>query len=243
MIPIESKTLRFGLGCFETLKVYDNQEIAFFDEHFERLIYGSQVCGLAMPNKAKIKAEILEFVKKNSLQKQEAILRLILTSEAGLKYFLEPYKQTNIKLKLNISSQWFRQTNSVLNNFKSFNYLSNYLAQQQAHKAGFDDSIILNEKEEIAETSNANLFFLNQENIWLTPSLQSGCLNGIIRQQLIVFLGAKEQILYIKDLKNIKTIIATNSLIEAKNIKQVNEQFFQEVDTKPIKSFLRKTNL
>lgn len=110
----------------------------------------------------------------------------------------------------------------------------------QALEAGFDDSLILNEKKQITETTKANLFFLNQENLWLTPTLTSGCLPGIIRAKLINFLKAKEVNLKVSDLNNIKSIIATNSLIEAQNIVQINQQNFIPLDLKPIKAFLYK---
>lgn len=238
MISIQSTTLRFGIGCFETIKVYDNQKVAFLDEHLERLALGAQICEFQIYNKEKIKKEILSYIKNCS---QENILRIIATPETNIQYFVQPYIKPKIQnLKLNISSNWFRQSKSPLNAFKSFNYLSNYLALNQALEAGFDDSLILNEKKQITETTKANLFFLNQENLWLTPTLTSGCLPGIIRAKLINFLKAKEVNLKVSDLNNIKSIIATNSLIEAQNIVQINQQNFIPLDLKPIKAFLYK---
>ncbi len=49
---------------------------------------------------------------------------------------------------------------------------------------GFDEVILLNEREEVAECTSANIFAAKGAEVW-TPPLSSGCLPGITRELLL----------------------------------------------------------
>ncbi len=49
-----------------------------------------------------------------------------------------------------------------------------------------DDIIVINDKNEITETSRCNIFLFDaKENLVMTPNLESGCLNGVYRRFVI----------------------------------------------------------
>jgi branched-chain amino acid aminotransferase len=50
----------------------------------------------------------------------------------------------------------------------------------EAHEAGFDEVVLLNERGEVAECTAANIFAVRAGKV-LTPPLQSGCLEGVTR--------------------------------------------------------------
>ena len=50
--------------------------------------------------------------------------------------------------------------------------------------AGFDDMIILDEKGRISELLYSNIFWI-KNGIFYTPSLQTGCIKGVMRSYLI----------------------------------------------------------
>ncbi|MDJ0625326.1 MAG: aminotransferase class IV [Candidatus Caenarcaniphilales bacterium] len=267
MIPIDSETLRYGLGCFETIKVYPKRKIAFLDEHIERLLYGIQVLNLEeclYSNQATLEnnknldknngsinwfetkeifiKQTQSFVEETNSQKcfeAPQILRLIFTKETGLQCFLIAYKEKNSFLKLMISNLWRVDSECPLNQIKSFNYLKNYFAHAEAKKAGFDDSILLNEKGEIVEASKANIFFRSKDGDWLTPSLESGCLPGIIRGKLIRLLNAKEEIINANSFERFESCFVCNSLIELQKISSINDYQFRDFNTSNIKKSLR----
>ncbi len=227
-IDINSITLRFGIGCFETLKINRESEICFLAEHLERLKFGIKTCNLSCPADQEIYYQLNEFINKQNLEKQRTyILRLIFTPEYGLDFCIDEYIENKNPAKLMISKSWFINSKCSLNKFKSFNYLKNHLAYQEALKDGFDDAVLLNEKGEICETTKANLFFCDYAGIWFTPSLESGCLPGIIRKSLINSLKAQEITILPAELKNFKLALMTNSLIETKNIEYINEMKFE----------------
>ncbi len=81
----------------------------------------------------------------------------------------------------------------------------------QAQKHGFYDLVFLNERDEVAEASRHNIF-VKISGEWKTPPLSSGALPGIARQQAVAELDAKEDILFVEDLRAADEILLTNSV-------------------------------
>lgn len=79
-------------------------------------------------------------------------------------------------------------------------------------KATLDHEILLfNEKNEVTEFVNGNFVWFHQGE-WLTPPLQSGLLNGTMRQHLLVQGKIKERIIHKKDLQESCKIAFINSV-------------------------------
>jgi branched-chain amino acid aminotransferase len=55
---------------------------------------------------------------------------------------------------------------------------------QEAHERGFDEVVLLNERQEVAECTSANIFAAFGDQV-VTPPLDSGCLPGITRDILL----------------------------------------------------------
>jgi branched-chain amino acid aminotransferase len=67
---------------------------------------------------------------------------------------------------------------------KSLNYLNNILAKIEGQKAGCVEALMLNHKGEVAECSGDNIFLIHSGEL-LTPSMESGILEGITRDAVI----------------------------------------------------------
>jgi branched-chain amino acid aminotransferase len=241
-ISLDSPTLRFGIGCFETIKVLPQKnsfKAAFLPEHIERLIHAAKVCRLDCPSKEEIESQVISFLE-NKVSTQMQVLRLILTKECGLYCSVEPFSQRANSITVQTSRDWIIESSSPLNKFKSFNYLKNYLACLKAQEEGFNDVLLLNEKKEIAELTKANLFFLTQDNRWITPEVSSGCLPGITRKVLIPILKAQEDVIHHSNLNSFKSVIAVNSLIGAQNITQIDDIKFEIIDVTKLNSQLEE---
>lgn len=79
-------------------------------------------------------------------------------------------------------------------------------------KVTLDHEILLfNEKNEVTEFVNGNFVWFNQGE-WFTPPLQSGLLNGTMRQHLLAQGKIKERIIYKKDLQETCKIAFINSV-------------------------------
>tara|TARA_B110000459_G_scaffold120142_1_gene132439 strand:- start:4535 stop:5089 length:555 start_codon:yes stop_codon:yes gene_type:complete len=71
-----------------------------------------------------------------------------------------------------------------LSTFKSSSSLLYVLASISSKENNLDDHLILNENNQIIESTNSNIFLLVEDNI-ITPPVESGCINGVMRLEII----------------------------------------------------------
>ncbi|MEW5758815.1 MAG: aminotransferase class IV [Candidatus Omnitrophota bacterium] len=182
-IEITDKGFLYGQGVFETMRVY-NRKIFCFSKHLERLIRGTRAIGLDKISKKMLEKSIEKIIAKQ--KKNNFRIKLIswhsdsTTKHAviisKLKLYPECFTAMVSKIRQN--------ENSPLANIKSLNYLNFLLARNIAQKNKFDEAILLNSKGYLAEGSCSNIFFV-RNNLLFTPSLDSGCLEGITRKVVL----------------------------------------------------------
>jgi branched-chain amino acid aminotransferase len=72
----------------------------------------------------------------------------------------------------------------LLSTLKTNNRLINILGSIFAKENDYQNCLLLNENKQVVEALNGNIFLVSGNNI-KTPPLTDGCLNGILRKQLI----------------------------------------------------------
>jgi branched-subunit amino acid aminotransferase/4-amino-4-deoxychorismate lyase len=193
-ISIDERGFRFGDGIFETIKIIDSQ-LQYLDLHLARLQRG--LADIKIKYDVKDLGSLTEeLIKKNNIQ--AAFLRISVSRGIGSYGYLpadgcepllimqiipEKEKTTGAK-ELMISSYKIFSANSHLTSSKSMQGLTYGLVAMEAKQRGFYDAIILNEKDDICETSAANIFW-KKGNKYYTPDLESGCVAGIWREVFI----------------------------------------------------------
>ena len=223
-LSFEALSLRYGWGCFETIKIKPPNIPLFLDEHLERLLLGCSICRIQMSTAEIMKSNILNFLGDKAYDEAK-ILRLIGTYENGLNFFVSDLISNNLPqlaLRLKLENKWKILSDSPLNAFKSCNYLNRYIPALAAKDEGFDDILLINEKNEICETSKANIYFLDHSDNWFTPAEGSGCIPGIIRKILLEKLLVKEISLKYQDLSDFKACFVSNSLIGIQSVSSIN---------------------
>ena len=195
--------------CFETILVLDKP--IFLEEHLNRLNTGLTKLNINM----KIdKDMILQNIKdvNNCALKLMVSEENIILSKRELNYKQSHY-DNGFKLKL---SKLKRDPNSHMVNLKSFNYMDNILERELAIKEGFDEAIFLNTENFICEGSFSNLFIIMEDCI-LTPLIECGLLDGIVRRFIIKELRIKyniiEEKISIENLEKCQGMFITNSLM------------------------------
>lgn len=218
-------------SLIETM-IFKEGKIFLLSGHLKRLLKSAKELGF-------LTNEIEKFASKNKMQKSQnsfsdfknifslqnlwenspfhlpnldsiCMLRLILNKSG--KFKIEALKLIPpINNKIKISNKIINSNNDLLFHKTSirdwFEFDSNYF-----------DSIFLNQKGELTQGSRSNIvLFLN--NCFLTPPLESGLLNGVLRNFLLKNKIIKEAILTKQDLKKASKIFCINSvrgIIEAK---------------------------
>ena len=132
----------FGKGVFETILFLEKP--IFLKEHIERLKSGMEKLGLE-----ELEEEmLLDYISLNFIYKKEDYI-----------------KGSSLKL-----SKVIRNSTSLLSYVKSTNYIENIIEKDKANKEGFKDTLFLNEKGYVAETSCANIFIVKNNKIY-TPKI------------------------------------------------------------------------
>ncbi len=87
-----------------------------------------------------------------------------------------------------------------------------YDRARAALPAGVDELLFLNERAELCEGTITNLFLETPEGRLVTPSVSSGLLPGVLRQELLHKETVTAAVLTLTDLRNARSVYAGNSL-------------------------------
>lgn len=191
-ISVFDNSLQYAEGLFEMLLAVDDRPI-FGHEHLRRLYRGSKVIGLKIPvPENQLRAWMVKTLRAHPARIKK--LRLTITAGESARWFGKPgkpqvilsagpHRMPDTPFRLWVSD--FRvDQNSALHKIKTLSYAIHAAALRQAHRRRYDDAILLNEEDEVAEVTSANIFWTEKGKIY-TPPLSAGCLEGITRK--IVF--------------------------------------------------------
>lgn len=215
----------FGLGLFETIHIYKNRAI-FLKEHLRRINNSIESLGL---NFSKItEMEILKYLKENKNLEENEVLKIILSEKNKIclkhdyKYGNENYKSG---FSLNIANTR-RNESSIFTYHKTLNYAENIYEKRRSIKLAYDEPLFLNTKGLVTEGATSNIFFVKDGEL-ITPKLENGLLNGIIREWLLEKYEVKEMEIYYSDIKDFDEAFLTNSLFGIMPVKSIENIIFE----------------
>lgn len=78
-----------------------------------------------------------------------------------------------------------RHASSPFAGTKITSWAQNLTWYEGAHEQGFDEVILLNEDSQVSECTSANIFVVQDNNVWTPPVGSSGCLAGVTRAILL----------------------------------------------------------
>ncbi len=210
-----NRTLLYGEGLFETMKLPISEKRLRL--HYERLKSSAEFFGIPCPSYEEFKKDCTIEVKEQTYLK----FCLIAKGESyyggkandyGKLILVKRFKPLNGSVKLNISP-YRRHSADPTCRHKTTNYLFNVVVKRQAMEEGFYDGIIVNERDEVCETSSANLLFLKGNTLY-TPAKESGILEGTTLRILKEFMDVKEERIKVERLKDFEGAFIVNALID-----------------------------
>jgi branched-chain amino acid aminotransferase len=207
-LNLNNRGYNYGDSLFETMRVI-NSKIMFWETHYFRLMSSMRILRMSIPmdfSPEFLEEKIIELVKANDLESSAVRVKINIHREAGgyytpernsIGYFIsvkpldgafftisdDPYEVELYKDHYVLSG--------MLSTIKSNNKLVNILAGIYAKENGFDNCFLINQNKSVLEMTNGNVFIIKGKVI-KTPPLSDGCLNGIIRKQLIEILNKSE---------------------------------------------------
>jgi len=241
VIDCADKSFQLGDGFFTTL-LLDAGHILFLSEHVERLNDTAKALGYDWQISAKVLRSILKkLCILNEGQHQQLRVRVMVSRGVGKPGL---YDNNAIATLTVIVSPWIKvhhpkfliwashplATESLLTQYKTTSRLEYVLAMKQAFDHGADDAILCDSQQRVLCSSCANIFILNTNDQWLTPSRgHQGITRGAI---LKAFTGGIiEADISADALLNAKCIVLSNAL------QGVHLAYIQDLPTQAINYF------
>ena len=202
VIPADDRGFALGDGVFDTLLLIDG-EPQYYKAHMDRLRRHAEVMKLPLPADFGDHSRIISELYMRTKRPCFAALRTNISRHSGgrrglripvldnhsvLTLSLSPLSDEALAVSsqtLCVSRDVRRLTSSVLSRIKSLSYAENVLAMAEATARGYDNAVILNEAGHVSCAANGNIYLLMEGEGWLTPAVEDGCLDGIIRAQLL----------------------------------------------------------
>lgn len=200
-ISVFNRGLAYGDSVFETLRVI-NGKIIFWEDHYFRLMSSMRIMRMEIPANFSpefLEEEILDLLKANELSNSPARIRFTIFRKSGgfyrpdtldIEYIITSESLNDPFYLLNeepYEVELFKDhyvTSGLLSTIKSNNRAVNVLGSIFAKENDYHNCLLINEKKQVVEALNGNIFLVNGNKI-KTPPLQDGALNGISRKQIL----------------------------------------------------------
>jgi branched-chain amino acid aminotransferase len=232
-ISPQNRAFRYGDGVFESIRIHKDT-ILWEDLHFRRLQKAAIQLHLKMMpgwSQEKFRTYLTELYAANHKANKAARVRLSLfrndggfytpiTDNASLLIESEPLNQdvyvlNATGLTLGVYDE-IRKPFNALSGLKSINAQLYVLACIYKRDYGFDDVLLLNDEEMIAEATSSNVFIVKNNQL-LTPALSQACVEGVMRAVVIELVGdigisVKETKIAVADLEEADEVLLTNAI-------------------------------
>lgn len=214
-----------GWGVFSTIRVADGVLFAF-ERHWERMRRDAVRMRVPFPEDAQwLKTRLMRLVEANDAH--NATLRVVVVRNRGglfeapnldrdfdLIAFTTGLRQWGDSARLTMKAQ-ARHAQCEFAGAKILSWAQNLAWYEEAHERGFDEVVLLNERDEVSECTSANIFAIRGGEV-ATPPLNSGCLPGITREVLLEQIHLPgvsfvEKTLLPRDLEGADQIFITSS--------------------------------
>lgn len=231
-----------GWGVFTTLKIHQGVLFAF-ERHWRRIERDAAKINVSLERfeRDEVREWLGGLVERNA--SPEGIMRLcIVRSEGGMwqgpgsgypsdliAFSVSP-KNWKERVRLSVTEQG-RHAASAFAGTKTLSWSHNLTMAENAAQAGFDETVLLNERNEVAECTSANIFAVIDGQAY-TPPLSSGPLPGVTRELLLEELdlngaAVKERVLTLDDLYRAEEVFITSSTRELLPVEQLGDRRLQ----------------
>jgi len=199
VFKISNRAFKYGDALFETIRIV-NGEPQFLEDHFIRLKKGMQI--LKMPagvlSFSQLKDQIVKLIEKNHIKYGGRIRLTVFRSGEGLyapenqgkSFAIEAFPIASNKYCLNEKGLTIDVYNDLkihrnfLSQIKTTNKIPQVLTGIYKTENNLDDCLVLNDQGRIAEALSSNIFLYKNNNLY-TPSLEEGCMDGVMRKQVL----------------------------------------------------------
>ncbi|MFV8370204.1 aminotransferase class IV [Flavobacterium sp. LB2R40] len=242
----QNRAFLFGDGVFETVKII-NDKILFLEDHYFRLMSSMRVVRMEIPmnfTMEYLEEQILSLVTKKAISNSSRARITVYRNDGG--YYL-PQKNTvsflihAVALENTFYSiekkeyevdlyKDFYITKQLLSSIKTTNKIINITGSIFASENSLDNCLLLNDSKNVVEALQGNIFLVLGNKL-ITPPVSEGCLNGVMRKQILNLA------------KNIENLEVAEEVISPFELQKADELFVTNVikGIQPITQYRKKT--
>lgn len=197
---VSNRAFLYGDAIFETVKVLQGK-ILFLEDHYFRLMASMRIIRMNIPMQFTmeyLEGQFLELARQNNCLESARVRMTVFRNDGGLylpkdnniAFIIQvlPLERKNYELPNTVYEvelfKDFYITKQLLSTIKSTNRLVNVVGSIFADENDFQNCLLLNDDKNVVEALNGNLFMLKDGQL-ITPPLSEGCINGIMRKQII----------------------------------------------------------
>ncbi len=256
LISTENRCLLYSDAVFETIRV-SNGKLLFWEDHYFRLMASMRILRMEIPmnfSMEYLEDEVIKTIKAtNELSGNFRVKFFVNRSEGGkytpssneIDYFVSVEKIDSKFYTLNESFyevELFKDffiPSSLLSTVKSSAKIINVLGSIFAKENDYDNCLLLNDKKQVVEALNGNVFLVKGNTI-ITPPIEDGCLRGVLRKQIISICNQsekftlKEESISPFDLQKADELFITNVIVGIKPITKYRKKEFSTTIAKEL---------
>ena len=210
----QNRAFLYGDAVFETVKIVKGK-ILFLEDHYFRLMASMRILRMEIPMDFTMEFfedQVLSTASNNGFEQSararitvyrndggyylpttNTISYLIHTSPLENQFFVLENKECEVDLYKD-----FYISKQLISSLKTTNKVIHVTASIYADENGYNNCIMLNDSKNVVEVLQGNLFML-QGNKLITPPISEGCINGIMRKQVLALAKKIEGLEVVED--------------------------------------------
>ncbi|MBF4485593.1 aminotransferase class IV [Flavobacterium sp. CSZ] len=244
-ILTQNRAFLYGDGVFETLKIV-NDKILFLEDHYFRLMASMRVVRMEIPMNFTMEyfeEQVLSLVNQKNISSSARARITVFRNDGGLylpktnevSFLIHATALESTSYALNIEEyevdlyKDFYVTKQLLSSIKTTNKMINVTGSIFAHENGLANCLLVNDTKNVVEALQGNLFMVVGKKM-ITPPISEGCLNGIMRKQILSLA------------KKVEGIEVVEEIISPFDLQKADELFLTNVITgiQPITKYRKK---
>ena len=240
-----NRAFLYGDGVFETVKIINNR-VLFLEDHYFRLMSSMRILRMEIPMNFTMEyfEEQIKLVVNTNNYSDAVRARITVYRNPGGYYLPETNTISFLIHSLPIENKFYSINSNeyevdlykdiyvskqLLSTLKTTNKVINITASIYAKENDLQNCLLLNEDKNVVEAVQGNVFML-MDNKLITPPISEGCLNGIMRKQILAI---------VKKMDNIEVV---EEAISPFDLQKANELFITNVikGIQPITKYRKK---
>lgn len=202
-LSLNDRALQYGDGVFETILAEDGK-LHHLNLHWQRLMKACAALQLIIPdslNEQYLNESYLQLAEENGLIGKVRLKLIVWRKDGGLftpitnkANFLIKAETYNVSRVVKENAGWAERVKLYehpFSSFKTLNCLPYIMAGLEREQRKLDELILLDTSGAISECSSSNIFWSTNKEFF-TPSLDTGCIEGVMRSVIIEKIRAKK---------------------------------------------------